>query len=196
MSDKATSKGKPFPKDQAPSPWPKRLAIAAGIGIVLALVAAVVFSSAPLRGVPEGTETVAVGAPLHVEGDIYADGEVPAGGSHNPIWQNCGFYDTPIRSENAVHSLEHAAGLITYDPDLAPDDINRLRGFSRQLDKVLISPVPDQKAPIIVTAWGSQLSLDDASDSRLEQFVNEFEGSPGAPEPGARCSGGVGEPVG
>jgi len=196
MSDKATSGGQQFPKGQASSPWPKRLAIAAGIGIVLALVAAVVFSSAPLRGVPEGTETVAVGPPLHVEGDIYADGEVPAGGSHNPIWQNCGFYDTPIRSENAVHSLEHAAVWITYDPDLSTDDIDRLRGFSRQLDKVLISPVPGQKAPIMVTAWGSQLSLDDASDSRLEQFVNEFEGSPGAPEPGARCSGGVGEPVG
>lgn len=196
MSDKATSGEKPFPKGQAPSPWPKRLAIAAGIGIVLALVAAVVFSSTPLRGVPEGTETVAVGAPLHVEGDIHEEGEVPAGGSHDPIWQNCGFYDTPIRSENAVHSLEHAAVWITYDPDLSPDDIDRLRGFSRQLDKVLISPVPGQKAPIIVTAWGSQLSLDDASDTRLEQFVNEFEGSPEAPEPGARCSGGVGEPVG
>ncbi len=196
MSDRATSGGKPFPKGQAPSPWPKRLAIAAGIGIVLALVAAVVLSSTPLRGVPEGTETVAVGAPLHVEGDIHEEGEVPAGGSHSPIWQNCGFYDTPIRSENVVHSLEHAAVWITYDPDLSSEDIDRLRGFSRQLDKVLISPVPGQKAPLIVTAWGSQLSLDDASDTRLEQFVNEFEGSPGAPEPGARCSGGVGEPVG
>jgi len=196
MSEKATSGGKPFPKGQAPSPWPKRLAIAAGIGIVLALVAAVVFSTTPLRGVPEGTETVAVGPPLHVEGDIHEEGEVPAGGSHSPIWQNCGFYDTPIRSENAVHSLEHAAVWITYDPDLSTDDIDRLRGFSRQLDKVLISPVPGQKAPIMVTAWGSQLSLDDASDTRLEQFVNEFEGSPEAPEPGAPCSGGVGEPVG
>ncbi len=197
MSDKTTSKGKPLPKGQAQgSPWPKRLAMAAGIVIVLGLVAAVVFSSTPLRGVPEGTETVAVAAPLHIEGVIYAEGEVPAGGSHAPIWQNCGFYDTPIRSENAVHSLEHATVWITYDPNLALDDIDRLRGFSRPLDKVLISPVPGQEAPIIVTAWGNQLLLDDASDTRLEQFVNEFEGSPGAPEPGARCSGGVGEPVG
>ncbi len=191
MSNKATSRGQ-----ARPSPWPKRLAIGAGVGIVLALVAAVLFSSSPLRGVPEGTETVAVGAPEHVEGDIHAEGEVPAGGAHDPIWQNCGFYDTQIRSENAVHSLEHGAVWITYDPNLGSDDIDRLRGFSRPLDKVLISPVPGQQVPVIATAWGSQLSLHDANDSRLDQFVNEFEGSLGAPEPRGRCSGGVGEPVG
>ena len=53
MSDKTTSEGKPFPKGQAQgSPWPKRLAMAAGIVIVLGLAAAVGFSSTPLRGVP------------------------------------------------------------------------------------------------------------------------------------------------
>ena len=197
MSDRASSKKKRSSKGQAqPSPWPKRLIAVAGIGIVLLLVAVVLFSSSPPRGVPEGTEIVAVGAPEHVEGDIHEEGEVPAGGAHDSIWQNCGFYDTPIRSENAVHSLEHGAVWITYDPALNPDDIDRLKAFSNPLDKVLISPVPGQDALIIATAWGVQLELDDAGDQRLEQFVNEFEGSRGAPEPGARCSGGIGNPVG
>lgn len=197
MSDRASSKKKRLPKgQQQPSPWPKRLIAAAGIGIVLLLVAVVLFSPSPIRGVPDGTETVAVGPPEHVEDDIHEEGEVPAGGAHSPVWQNCGFYDTPIRSENAVHSLEHGAAWITYDPSLASDDIDRLRGFSDPQEKVLISPVPGQEAPVIATAWGWQLSLDDASDPRLEQFVNEFAGSREAPEPGGRCSGGVGEPGG
>ena len=196
MSDRG-SKKKRLPKSQAqPSPWPKRLIAAAGIGIVLLLVAVVLFSPKPIRGVPDGTELVAVAAAVHVEGDIHEESEVPAGGAHAPIWQNCGFYDTPIRSENVVHSLEHGAVWISFDPTLPPDDIDRLRGFSRPLDKVLISPVPGQEALIIVTAWGAQLKLDDAGDRRLEQFVNEFEGSRDAPEPGGRCTGGVGEPVG
>jgi len=33
----------------------------------------------------------------------------PVGGVHDPVWQTCGFYDAPVRSENVVHSLEHGA---------------------------------------------------------------------------------------
>jgi hypothetical protein len=58
-----------------------------------------------------------------------------------------------------------------------------------------VSPVAGQGSPIIVTAWANQLELTDANDARLAQFVNEFEGSFDAPEPGGRCTGGTGSPV-
>lgn len=177
------------------SPWPKRLGIGAAATVVGLLVAIVAFNSPPLAGVPDGTEIVAVGPAQHVEGDIHADGEVPAGGSHSEVWQNCGFYDEEIRSENAVHSLEHGAVWITYRPDLPSDDIDRLRGLIRSLDKVLISPIEGQRPAAIATAWANQLELDDVADPRLDQFLNEFEGSRSAPEPGGRCNGGVGTPV-
>ncbi len=178
------------------SQWPKRLGIGAAVGVVGFLVAIVAFNSPAVRGVPDGTETVAVGSAQHVEGDIHADGEVPAGGSHSEVWQNCGFYDEEVRSENAVHSLEHGSVWITYRTDLPSDDIDLLRGFIRNPDKVLISPVDGQGPAVIATAWANRLELGDASDTRLEQFVNEFEGSSTAPEPGGRCSGGIGIPVG
>ena len=171
-------------------------AVGAAVAVVGLLVVIVAFSSPPVGGVPDGTESVAVGPPQHVEGDIHADGEVPAGGSHSEVWQNCGFYEEEIRSENAVHSLEHGAVWITYRPDLPSDDIDRLRGFIRSPDKVLISPVEGQGPVAVATAWANQLQLDDVADSRLDQFVNEFEGSRSAPEPGGRCSGGVGSPIG
>lgn len=173
----------------------KPIVAAVGVGVVILLVAVVVFSRTPLRGVPDGSETVAVGPPQHVEGDIHLEGEVPAGGPHDAVWQNCGFYDRPVRSENAVHSLEHGAVWVSYDSGLSEDEIKRLRGFSGVGDKVLISPVADQAAPIIATAWANQLELDDVDDPRLEQFVNEFEGSLDAPEPGGACTGGIGNPV-
>ena len=179
-----------------PSPWPRRFLAAGGIGIVLVLVAAIVFSSAAPRGVPEATESVAVGEPRHVEGDIYGEDEVPAGGAHAPVWLNCGSYDTPVAAENAVHSLEHGAVWITYRPDLGAEQIARLGRFTGSLDKVIVSPVPGQSVSIVATAWGNRLELTDAADSRLEQFVNEFEGSLDAPEPGGRCAGGVGIPGG
>ncbi len=176
-------------KQQAPqpSPWPKRLLAAAGFGVVLILVAAVLFSPTPLRGVPDGTERIAVGQAQHVDGLLYGADEVPAGGAHSAVPGACEFYDAPIAAENAVHSLEHGAVWITYRTDIGGDQIGRLRRFTRGIDKVLVSPVPGQAAPIIATAWANQLELDDANDSRLEQFVNEFEGSPDSPEPGGAC---------
>lgn len=84
---------------------------------------------------------------------------------------------------------------ITYEPGIAEDRIHTLRGFTGRLDKVLVSPVPGQGSPVIVTAWANQLELTDAGDARLAQFVNEFECSLDVPEPGGRCSGGVGAPA-
>jgi hypothetical protein len=195
MSNKPKAKKTPT-KQTLPgeSEWPKRLAWAGGIILVLGLVAVVLISQPELRGIPDGTENVAVGAPQHVDGVLHEDGEVPAGGPHNQIWQNCGFYDDEINSENAVHSLEHGAVWVTYDPSLPADQIDSLRGFVSRTEKVLVSPVPGQGSPIIATAWARQLEVDDASDSRLEQFVNEFSGASSAPEPGGRCNGGVGQP--
>lgn len=192
MGQKTKKKQQKNHPSQPASPWPKRLGWAAAVGLVVGL-AAVVFLSAPgLRGVPEGTASVDVAAPAHVEGDIHDDGDVPAGGPHSEIWQNCKFYDTEIRSENAVHSLEHGAVWITYRPDVPTDDVNRLRSFTGNNEKVLVSPVPGQGSPIIATAWANQLELDSAQDPRLDQFVNEFKRGTGAPEPGGRCTGGIG----
>ena len=183
--------------ERSSSPWPKRLMMVAGLVAFVLLVAVVLTGTLnePIGGVPDGTEEVAVGAPRHVEGQLYTQEEVPAGGEHAPIWANCGFYTEPVAAENAVHSLEHGAVWITYRSDLASDQIEILRGLARPREKVLASPVPDQGPPVIATAWGTQLQLDGADDSRLGQFVVELAGSLTAPEPGGACSGGVGLPT-
>ena len=181
---------------QATNPWPKRIALAGGILAVLLLIAVVVVGilNEPIRGVPEGTKEIAVDAPTHVEGKIYDDDEVPAGGAHASIWANCGFYSEPIGAEFVVHSLEHGAVWLTYIADLPASQLDLLRRLAGPSDKVLVSPVEGQQSPIIATAWGSQLDLTSADDPRLEQFVAEFGGSLAAPEPGGGCTRGVGNP--
>lgn len=98
----------------------------------------------------------------------------PVGGIHNPAWQNCGVYSEPVANENAVHSLEHGAIWITYRPDLPTAEVDKLQALTRQSGYRLLSPYPDLPSPIVVSAWGYQLQLEQADDSRLTQFIRSF----------------------
>ena len=131
----------------------------------------------------------------HQEGDIVYERDVPAGGPHNPAWQNCGIYDQPIRTENVVHSLEHGAVWLAYQPDLPASQVETLRELVRGESLVVLAPKPGLADPIVATAWRAQLRLAQATDERLSLFLKRYQRGPYAPEPGAPCAGGVGDPL-
>lgn len=130
----------------------------------------------------------------HVEGPVTYAQTPPVGGPHNAVWQNCGVYTEPVANENAVHSLEHGAIWITYQPDLPADQVAELQRITRQSNYRLLSPYPGLPRPIVASAWGYQLKLDRADDERLMRFILKYEQNPLGPEPGAACSGGTGQP--
>ena len=119
----------------------------------------------------------------------------PIGGAHNPSWQNCGIYNTPVAPEYAIHSMEHGAVWITYHPDLPAEQVALLEDAARGQSYMLVSPYPDQENDIVMTAWGAQLLLDDATDPRVEEFIDRYKGRLG-PEQGASCSNGIGTTTG
>jgi len=146
-------------------------------------------------GAPDDVKTYDVGAAgKHTEGDVDYEQSPPVGGPHNPVWQNCGFYDKPVRDENAVHSLEHGAVWITYSPDLPQDQVNELRTTAQSQSYILVSPYPDlpSNTPVVASAWGKQVLLDGADDPDLESFIKAYRQGPQTPEPGAVCTGGTG----
>lgn len=118
----------------------------------------------------------------------------PVGGQHNAAWLNCGVYSEPVANENAVHSLEHGAIWITYRPDLPAEQLQELQRLTRQSAYRLLSPYPDLPAPVVASAWGYQLQLQQADDPRLLRFIEKYEQNPLGPEPGAACTGGIGTP--
>jgi hypothetical protein len=142
----------------------------------------------------EGLETFPNLSGDHVDGVVNYEQTPPVGGPHNAIWQNCGVYAEPVANENAVHALEHGAVWITYQPDLPADQVAALQQFTRQSGYRLLSPFPDLPSPVVASAWGYQVKLDSADDPRLQRFVQRYEQNPLGPEPGASCSGGVGQP--
>lgn len=118
----------------------------------------------------------------------------PAGGDHFAAWLNCGIYDQPQANENAVHSLEHGAVWVTYDPDALGDaEIASLRDKVPSTYSVL-SPYPGLPAPVVISAWGAQVQLDGVDDERLQSFIQKYWKSASAPEPGAQCTGAIDGP--
>ncbi len=132
----------------------------------------------------------------HTDGAVNYAEIPPVGGDHSPTLLNCGIYDQPVPSENAVHSLEHGVVWVTYQPELPQAEVDKLRQMIRGHSHLLLSPYPNLPAPVIASGWGIQLQLPGADDSRLSRFLKKYEQGPQTPERGAECSGGIGNPIG
>jgi hypothetical protein len=143
----------------------------------------------------EGVEIVRVDGNAHTEEDVDYGRTPPAGGPHYRAWINCGFYDDEVPEEMAVHSLEHGAVWIAYDPELVEGEVDALHDLARADAKVLVTPVEGMDAPVVVSAWARQLELDGADDPRLEAFIERYRDASSAPEDGGPCSGALGEPI-
>jgi hypothetical protein len=168
---------------------PRRLVLLTISTIAIAVIVAIACNRP--SGPPSGIESFDVPSQFHSEGNVAYAQNPPVGGDHWPVWQNCGFYSSPIPSELAVHSLEHGAVWITFQPDLPAAQVDRIRKLTVGDGYVLSSPYPGLPSRVVASAWGRQLRLDSADDSRLDQFIKAFRQGPTAPER-APCSGGVG----
>lgn len=163
------------------------LAVGAALGGVVWAVQA--GTEDPTPGALDDVQTFEYDGGAHTPGvddAVDYDESPPVGGEHSPLWLECKFYDEPIPNEKAVHSLEHGAVWITYDPALPASEIEALKD---RLDEnyMLLSPFEGQEDPVVATAWNNQLVLDGADDPRLDDFVTEFRQGPQTPEPGASC---------
>ena len=144
---------------------------------------------------PEGIEVYPATTNRTVKGPIEYERQPPTNGDHDPLWQNCGFYEKPIKDRHAVHSMDHGVVWITHRPDLPRRQIEALRPYGDQR-YVIVSPYPGQDAPVIATSWRVQLELEGPGDPRLRQFVEGFRISELSPLSGNRCALGVGNPKG
>ncbi|MCA9897370.1 MAG: DUF3105 domain-containing protein [Ardenticatenaceae bacterium] len=171
-----------------------RLWVPVGV-VVLAIVGLLIYRGT--RPELEGVTVVAAAvANQHDDTlEIPFGGTPPMGGPHAPVWQNCGIYDTPVAGQYAIHSMEHGAVWMTYNPDLPADQVVALQAIASGDPYMLLNPYPDQSSPIVLTVWDRQLAVDSAADPRIEQFIDQYQ-QVRAPESGAACTGGVGTPIG
>lgn len=168
----------------------RSLLIWGSLGLVMLLIAGAITFAVLNRPTLEGVATYDDLSRTHVPEAVEYEQDPPVGGDHNEAWWTCGIYEEEIPPWHAVHSLEHGAVWLTYQPDLPAEQVDVLRDLADQ-EFMLLSPNPGQAAPVVATAWGKQLELETAEDERLPIFVREFRQGPDTPEPGATCTGGT-----
>jgi Protein of unknown function (DUF3105) len=139
----------------------------------------------------QGVEVVTYQGSVHQKGAISYDKSPPFGGPHNATWADCTgtVYPKQIASENAVHSLEHGAVWITYQPDLPADQVDVLKKKVDGVEYMLMSPFAGLKTKVSIQSWGHQLFVDSATDPRIDKFIGDLRlNTVTIPEPGASCT--------
>jgi hypothetical protein len=126
----------------------------------------------------DGVQTFIRDDRTHTNDPVAYEKTPPVGGPHTPTWLACNgeVYDQPVDTEQAVHSLEHGAVWITYQPSLATSTVSRLEENVGRY--TFMSPLPEQGAPITLTAWGNQLSVESVNDPRVGEFLSAFRKGP------------------
>ena len=171
-----------------------------GIGVVLIIALIGTVTSVMLTG-NEGKDQLEAAAKKPIDGVQTFTGlsqthsstpltfseSPPTGGEHSPTWTKCGVYTSPVNTSEAVHALEHGAVWIAYRPDLPQEQIETLSKMVQSGPHQLLSPYIGLSSPVVATAWGKQLKLENAQDPRLAIFLKTYVQGPQTPEPGAPC---------
>jgi hypothetical protein len=136
-----------------------------------------------------GEERESGGAANHIEDAsllVIVPGEPPTGGPHFGVPQRIGIYDAAVPDGAVIHTLEHGAVWVTYDPDQVDEaTVRQLRDLAREFeDDVLLSPRPENAKPIAAASWGRLLQLDRYDQGQLKAFVRTNRNR--SPEPGLR----------
>lgn len=188
---------RPVRKRRRDLPWGLIAASTALAAFVVGIVAysALHGGSSSDPGKIDGVQTFKFTAGQHRDSPISYPQTPPAGGPHKPVPQTCGIYTSPVPNENAVHSMEHGAVWLTYQPELPASDVAQLTKLVKGSPYELLSPYPGLPAPVVASAWGKQVRLTSPRDPRLQKFIDAYSNGPQNPEPGAQCTG-TGNPVG
>ncbi|SDX72423.1 Protein of unknown function [Saccharopolyspora shandongensis] len=119
------------------------------------------------------------------------DASPPYGGPHDGAWASCNgvVYESPVRTENFIHSLEHGAVWITYNPEgVDGAGVAALREKVQGQQYLTMSPYPGLDKPISLQSWGRQLKVERADDPRVDQFIRATRTNQYThPEVGASC---------
>lgn len=115
-------------------------------------------------------------------------------GTHAPQSAPCGVYLQEVPDIYLVHTVEHGAVIIHYDPTIVTDP-TPLQSFARDRGEyVVVHPRSGLSSPVVLTAWTHLLALDGVDLDTVGTFADAYVGK--APEVGVPCPFDVDETAG
>ncbi len=128
-----------------------------------------------------GTQHLAEGAPAPEY-----NSDPPTSGSHAQAPAPCGIYRQAVSDLSQLHSMEHGAVVVQYDPNLPKDQVELLEDIDwSPAAEVIIAPRPGVPAAVALTAWTKRLLLDQVDADVITAFQREFGNR--SPEAAAQC---------
>jgi cell division septal protein FtsQ len=156
----------------------RRTRVGLSVVAVVAVVGAIGFfivDKATLDELPGVSKQAYEGRDHAVSGQAVAYATAtPTSGTHAANSPRCGIYSQQMPAEFAVHSLEHGAVVIWYQPSLATEEISGLEAVVNRFDdRVILSPNEELTEPVVATGW-NRLKAYDGADPELEQFIATY----------------------
>ena len=120
---------------------------------------------------------------LHTTDPVSYTENPPVSGPHSSIPADCGVYGTQIENVNMVHSLEHGAVGILYQPGVKVDEIREAEEIVESYEShVFSAPYPDLEDPYTIVAWAHLMRLDSFDRDAIVEFIDTFRQGGDAPE--------------
>lgn len=113
----------------------------------------------------------------HVTGTVNYDTIPPVSGPHAGQPAPCGVHPQPIPNENLVHSFEHGAVALLFQPNLDIETIREIESIVGEYDdNVLSAPYPGMEPTVVVASWGEKMNLDEFDGPAIREYADVFRG--------------------
>jgi len=114
----------------------------------------------------------------HTNDPVVYESTPPTTGDHSQSAAPCGVHGTQIPDELFVHSLEHGAVGILYDPQQV--EVETIRDIEAKVgefdDRTISAPYSGTETPISVTSWTKLMRLDEYDEDTVDEYIDAFRG--------------------
>lgn len=129
-----------------------------------------------IAGRPIALFSESQGQPTHTDGTVSYPMTPPVSGQHSPATIPCGTHSEQPPSEQMVHTLEHGAIGLLYDPDeAAVDDIRQLEAIVEDSEShVFSAPFSGMETTFSIVSWGEMMRLDEIDRPAINEYMDTF----------------------